>query len=251
MTVRAIILAAGTNSRLTSYANGVPKCLLTIGSSTILERQIGFLTKSGLKKEDIFVVSGYMDKKIEMVHDSLLLNRNYRETDNAYSLHIALDYLQKLPQVHSEDEVLVLDGDLVYDKSLILKVVKADYRNMLVTRKEQLLEGSKEEVVLVDDTGRINKIFRFSDENNKISGRMKTKEQFTYTGILKMSDSTARKFNWMLGEKKCWTEWYTMTLARLLYTVTFFNFLLPVASFCFDVDTKEDYEKVRDLLKEK
>jgi choline kinase len=250
MTVRAIILAAGTNSRLSSYANDVPKCLLTIGSSTILERQIGFLTKSGLKKEDVFVVSGYMSKKIGMIHDSLLLNRKYRGTDNAYSLHIALDHLQKLPEVHSEDEILVLDCDLVYDKSLISKVVKADSKNMLVTRKEHLLDGSKEEVVLVDDTGRINKIFCFSNEN-KSPGRMKSMEQFVYTGIFKMSDSTARKFNQILKEKKCWTEWYTAAFAYLLDTVTFFNFLLPATSFCFDVDTKEEYEKVRDSLEEK
>jgi choline kinase len=249
--VRAIILAAGTNSRISSYAHDVPKCLLRIDASTILERQIGFLTKSGLKKEDIFVVSGHMNEKIAMIHSSLLLNRNYRITDNAYSLYIALEFLHKLPQVRSEDEVLVLDGDLVYDRGLISKVVKDDCRNILVTRKEHLLNGSKEEVVLVDDTGRINNICRFSDVNNKNSGTMKFKKQLVYTGILKMSDSTARKFNQLLGEKKCWTYWYTMTLARLLDTVTFFSFLLPASSFCFDIDTSEDYEKVCKMLREK
>ena len=83
MTFRAIILAAGTNSRLRNYANNLPKCLLHIGSSTILERQIDFLTKSGLKREDIIVVSGHMDRIIRVVHKNLLLNRKYRETDNA------------------------------------------------------------------------------------------------------------------------------------------------------------------------
>jgi L-glutamine-phosphate cytidylyltransferase len=251
VTVRAIILAAGTNSRLRNYAIDVPKCLLPIGSSTILERQIGFLKKCGLKKDDIFVVSGHMDDKIRAVHDGLLLNRKYRETDNAYSLHIALAFLRKLPQVHPEDQVLVFDCDLVYDENLISKLIKADFTNLLVTRKENLPGTSKEEVVQVDETGKINKIFRFCDESSSLSNKTNSTEQFVYTGILKMSEGTAKKLDQILIGKKCWTQWYTAAFASLLNASTFFNFPLPGTSFCFDVDTKDDYDRIRDLLKEK
>ena len=48
----AIILAAGINSRLKNEID-IPKTLLKVGNSTILERQINALINAGIKKEDI------------------------------------------------------------------------------------------------------------------------------------------------------------------------------------------------------
>ncbi|MEM2143946.1 MAG: NTP transferase domain-containing protein [Candidatus Jordarchaeaceae archaeon] len=248
MVIRAIILAAGVNSRLGRYAKGLPKSLLPLGSLSLLERQLDFLINSGLRKKDIYVVSGYMASKIKLVHDNLILNEKYRETDNAYSLHIALDYLLKLPEVDPADQVIVLDCDLVYDKNLIPMITKTGGRNMLVTRKEHLLPGSKEEVVLVDDIGRVTQIFCFSDQSGHGSGKINSNEQFVYTGIMTLSNNAAWELNQMLRDKKFWTKWYTVPLSHLLSKVCFFNFPLSPPSFCFDVDTKEDYERARNLL---
>jgi choline kinase len=251
LTVRAIILAAGINSRLRNYVTDVPKCLLPIGSNTILERQIDFLIKSGLQKEDIIVVTGHMDEKIRLKYDGLLFNERYKETDNSYSLHIALSYLLKLPQFRSEDDVLVFDCDLIYHEDLLSKVINSESKNVLVTRKEHLPEMSREEVIFLDDVGRITKISRFCEEDSASSFKKNSQEQFVYTGILKMSGSAAKKLNQILLAKKSWTKWYTVAFAELFYTVSFFNFPLSGALFCCDVDTKEDYEKVCDLIKEK
>jgi choline kinase len=251
VTVRAIILAAGINSRLRNYAIDIPKCLLPIGSSTILERQIAFLIKSGVKRENIIVVSGHMDKKIRMFHSSSLFNSKYKETDNGYSLHIALANLQRLPEVLLEDEVIVLDCDLVYDENLISKVIKSKSRNILVTRKENLSDLSTEEIVILADTGRIRRISRFNDEKSKNSDKTGSNEQFVYTGILKMSFDTATKLDQILCEKEYWTKWYTSAFTTLLEAVEFFNFPLSGKLFCFDVDTKEDYEKISDMVNAK
>jgi len=62
--MKAVILAAGYNSRLKDIID-IPKTLLKIGSSTILERQINALINAGFAKQDIFVVAGYKHEMIK------------------------------------------------------------------------------------------------------------------------------------------------------------------------------------------
>lgn len=179
------------------------------------------------------------------------MNRKYNETDNAYSLHLALTHLHQLRRFCPRDEILVLDGDLVYDEGFIGGVIRGKPENMLVTRKGTYSEGSKDEVVLVDKSGRVREMSTPSSENSKILTNASADERFVYVGVLKMSNEAAGKLNWMLGRKRYWTAWYTVPLSRLLDKLTFFNFSLPESSFCLDIDTREDYERVRNFMEER
>ncbi|HOD37386.1 MAG TPA: NTP transferase domain-containing protein, partial [Candidatus Marinimicrobia bacterium] len=61
--MKVIILAAGNASRLASLANGSPKCLLPLGNTTILGKQLHNLEKVGLT--DVILSVGYKVEKVE------------------------------------------------------------------------------------------------------------------------------------------------------------------------------------------
>ena len=59
--MRAIILAAGSGSRLGQHTLDIPKALVDINGKSILERQISLLKKQGV--DEISVVTGYKKEK--------------------------------------------------------------------------------------------------------------------------------------------------------------------------------------------
>ena len=50
---QAIILAAGKGSRFNSLTKNIPKCLLVVGKTTILDRQIDILLRNGIDPKKI------------------------------------------------------------------------------------------------------------------------------------------------------------------------------------------------------
>ena len=58
----ALLLAAGTGSRLYPLTESEPKCLTLVNGTTILERLIDSLNENGFKR--LVVVTGYLENKI-------------------------------------------------------------------------------------------------------------------------------------------------------------------------------------------
>lgn len=110
--MKAIILAASRGKQLGELTKDIPKCMLTFGRETILERQIRLLGEVGVGSPDICVVAGYKAEKIKEIEGiSLIINNEYKVTDNSYSLWLALQSV--------DDDILVLDGDLVYEADVL------------------------------------------------------------------------------------------------------------------------------------
>lgn len=122
--MQAIMLAAGKGSRLGKYTKNNTKCMLDVHGETLLERAIDALLEAGIK--DFILVLGYkkdnvkkfikekeLDKKINITYVD---NDMYDTTNNIYSLYLAKDYL-------IQDDTILLESDLIYDKSIIKKLV--------------------------------------------------------------------------------------------------------------------------------
>ena len=54
---QAVILAAGQGSRLNHASNGVPKCLVKVGGTPLIEHQLGILEEVGIER--VCVVVGH------------------------------------------------------------------------------------------------------------------------------------------------------------------------------------------------
>ena len=97
----ALLLAAGTGSRLYPLTQNAPKCLTIVNGVSILERMISSLNLHGFKR--LVVVTGYLedhirdflgnqagDMKIDYVFSPL-----YETTNNIYSLWMAREVINE------------------------------------------------------------------------------------------------------------------------------------------------------------
>ncbi len=239
--MKAIILAAGVNSRIGGYID-VPKCLLPLGRSTILENQITSLTKAGLNPRDILIVVGHKQEMIKKVHPNTLFNPKFAEFDNGYSVYLALQHLLSDKNLKADEKFLILDGDLVYDKDLILQINKSDNENILVNKPIGYSLELKDEISIVDKNSKILKLF-IPSKQEPLNSEYSSKPLYSYIGIMKISKSVAEQLYEDL--KIFHQKWYTISLPKLVNTNNFYSFEVPkTLKYCFDVDTGEDLKKL-------
>lgn len=127
----ALLLAAGTGSRLQPLTDDLPKCLTEINGTTILERLV--LGLQAWEFERLVVVVGHMDGCLRDYLDNLVsgldgLTRGltieyvssakYRTTNNIYSLWAARHAIQ--------EPFLLLECDLIFDDALLGKMLEPD-----------------------------------------------------------------------------------------------------------------------------
>ena len=121
----AVLLAAGTGSRLQPATRAVPKCLSEINGVPILEQQVRCLRRWGFDR--LVMVVGHLERQVRdflsRTETGLVIeyvvNPRYRTTNNAYSLWLA--------QEKVSEPFLLLECDLFFKE--------ASLRNMLEPNK--------------------------------------------------------------------------------------------------------------------
>lgn len=134
----ALLLAAGTGSRLYPLTKSSPKCLTLVNEISILERLVTNLKNQGFKR--LVIVTGYQkecimeflgnrsgDLKIEYIHSPL-----YRTTNNIYSLWMARTIVN--------EPFVLFESDLVLNTSLLNEMVYPD--RMAVAEMQAWLDGT-------------------------------------------------------------------------------------------------------------
>lgn len=116
--IQAIILAAGKGSRFHDLTKKIPKCLLNIGNTTILDRQIDLLLENDI--HEIFVVTGYQSdlikKHLYKKNIKIIKNEKYDIFDNLYSFWCVKNFITT--------DFICIYGDLVFDSELLLEFLK-------------------------------------------------------------------------------------------------------------------------------
>ncbi len=242
--MKAIILAAGANSRLGDFID-IPKCLLPLKESTILENQINSLAKAGLGKEDILVVVGHKAEMIQKVHKNTLFNPKFAEFDNGYSVYLALGYLLNGKILDDSEKILILDGDLVYDEDIIKKINSLNRENVLVNKPIKYSKELKDEISITDEKGKILELI-IPSKQNPLHQKYSATPLYSFTGIMKISKNVAVQLHEKL--KTSYQKWYTLPLPDLTLANSFYSFEVPKSlKYLFDVDTKEDMDKLSDI----
>lgn len=145
----ALLLAAGTGSRLLPLTKKSPKCLTLVNETSILERLIKSLNQNGFKR--LVVVTGHLEEcirnylatragnlTIEYVFSPL-----YKTTNNIYSLWMARKTIH--------EPFLLIESDLVFDPSLLTEMVYPD--RIAIAGMKPWLNGS---TVTIDASNTIN-----------------------------------------------------------------------------------------------
>ena len=143
--MKLIILAAGVGSRLKPITLKKPKCLLEIGSTTIMDRIINQFKNYGVKKT--LIVTGHLSKKINNIYkDKLKLIHypRYKYTNNFHTLwHIRKEL---------NDDSIICFSDLIVDDKIIKKLLKSKYEataliDSSVLRKDTMMINHKKNIL--------------------------------------------------------------------------------------------------------
>jgi len=111
--MRAIILGAGSGSRMGQHTRDIPKVLLDINGKSILERQISLLREHGVN--EIFVVTGYKREKHVLKDIEYIFNPRYSETEQLASMMVA--------RTKVSDDVLIIFGDIIFDSQILQQIL--------------------------------------------------------------------------------------------------------------------------------
>ncbi|NQU33455.1 MAG: phosphocholine cytidylyltransferase family protein [Bacteroidetes bacterium] len=149
----ALLLAAGTGSRLLPLTKNSPKCLTLLNETSILERLVNNLKKQGFKR--LVIVTGYkkecimdllgsksQDLTIEYINNPL-----YRTTNNIYSLWMARNMIN--------EPFVLFESDLVLTTSLLDEMVFPD--KMAIAEMQPWLDGT---TVSVNEMHRVTKFHK-------------------------------------------------------------------------------------------
>ena len=131
--MHCVILAAGTASRLRPLTNSTPKCLLNVGTRSILERAIRAVFHAGVIHFTVVVgfqdwmVKNFLKRNFPSLDFTFVVNNQFNTTNNAFSLLLAREEIEG-------HELLLLDGDVVFDDELIPLLIKSPHQSCLAVR---------------------------------------------------------------------------------------------------------------------
>ena len=134
----ALLLAAGTGSRLYPFTENMPKCLTEVNGISILERLVTSLAMKGFKR--LVIVTGHMDNCIVDFLGSqtagmtieYVFSPRYKTTNNIYSLWIAREAIK--------EPFMLIESDIVFDESLLDNMVYPD--RIAVARMQPWMNGT-------------------------------------------------------------------------------------------------------------
>jgi len=163
--MQALILAAGTGSRLGKHTKENTKCMLEINGSTLIEQALDKLSNIGIKK--LILVVGYkkenliahLGNKYKNIEIEYVENPIYDTTNNIYSLYLAKEQL-------AQDDTILLESDLLFEEKIIADLINDKRPSLAVVDKYQAwMDGTA--VTLANDDSILGfygkKAFRFQD----------------------------------------------------------------------------------------
>jgi len=125
--MKAIILNSGIGKRMRPFTNDNPKCLAKLNGKTILEHEIENLIYCGINEMIITTgpfedkIKEVMEKKFPDVKVTYVKNTKYKSTNYIYSMWLIKDMI--------DDDIILLHGDMVFDKVLLSTLIKSKCLN--------------------------------------------------------------------------------------------------------------------------
>lgn len=234
-----VILAAGMAKRLRPLTDERPKCLLTVGSRTLLQRTVDSLVGAGIT--ELVVVTGY---RAEMVRDFLkahyptltihfLHNADYANNNNIFSLWMTRPYTEG-------QDFLLLDSDILFDPQIIPTLLRTEGSALSLNRHEL---GDEEIKVIVDDKNQVLEISKTCSPQEAIGESV---------GIEKMtaeySSALFPELEQMIEREGLVDVFYERAFERLISQGHTFQVVDTTQFFSIELDTVEDFENAKKLI---
>lgn len=235
--MKALILNSGLGRRMGVMTSEQPKCMTEISATeTILSRQLQLLSNAGIT--EVIITTGYYDdvlikycKSLNMIEDiTFVKNPLYAETNYIYSIYCAKDYL--------DDDILLMHGDLVFEESVLDKLL--DYPNSCM-KVSSTMDLPQKDFKAVVRNGRVEKVgiefFNDAVEAQALYKLNRDDWKVWLNEIVLYCDN---------GKKSCYAEnaLNEVTVQCAIYAVDVKDML------CSEIDTREDLVIIQNKLKE-
>ena len=235
--MKAIILAAGYGSRLRPITDERPKCMVEVNNVKIVEKQISNLLHNGIKLEDIIIVTGYKNEKIEKYLNevyngiNIVENKDYDKTNNMYSLYLTKEYVK-------DESFILMNADVYYEEGIIRELINSKYDNAIVCDDGRYIEESM-------------KITKSNNIINHISKQITEQEAYGVSiDVYKISNQAGKKlFNIIddiINVKKDLNSWTEVALDILLKEENFYS--LDMKYKWVEIDNYDDLKLAEEIF---
>ena len=234
-----VILAAGMAKRLRPLTYERPKCLLTVGQRTLLQRTVDGIIAAGIS--ELVVVTGY---RAQMIRDFLtshypdltihfIDNPDYAHNNNIFSLWLTRPYTDG-------KDFLLMDSDILFDPQILPEVLKQPGSVLALNRHEL---GEEEIKVILDADGRVVEISKVCSIEKAIGESV---------GIEKMtadySKALFKELEQMIEGEGLIDVFYERAFERLIPQGHTFRIVDTTDFFSIELDTVEDFENAQKLI---
>lgn len=246
-----IILAAGQGTRLRPITDEIPKCMVKVNSKPMLNWQLDTLQSIGI--ENIIVVTGYKENKINDPRITKVYNEDYASTNMIYSLFCAEQYM--------DGHIIITYGDIIYSERVLKKLIE-DEKDIVIASDEEwqaYWESRCEDPLSDAETFKKGKNFIVKSLGNKAKCVEEIEGQFI--GMVKLSPKGTERFkaeyynckNQADCSKNAWGSGRDLKNAYMTDLLNHFAsngelYFNPIHRGWFEVDDPEDLEIVSDSL---
>lgn len=242
--MNAVILAAGVASRLRPLTDSTPKCLLTLGGKTILQRTVDNLLTNGV--DSLVIVTGYLREQIvqfmrmqyPQLRPTFIHNDVYATTNNIYSLWLARDAVRG-------DDMLLLDSDILFDRRIVTALLDSPHTDCLALNRD-IAVGEEEIKVRLDGNSRVLEISK-TVAIDAAAGESIGIERFSAPFVEGLYDLLAD----MIEQEELVGIFYEAAFERMIERGSALHAVDISAFPCMELDTVEDFHAAdRDIIPE-
>ena len=158
----ALLLAAGTGSRLAPLTDRMPKCLVPVNEISILERLVDDLRVHNFKRLVIVVghqadsIRNFLGNRAGGMKITYITSPVYKTTNNIYSLWLARKEI--------DEPFLLIESDLVFDPKMLTGMLQPD--RIAVSKLQPWMNGTTVTINSHQKITAFQKDIQKSDDNH-------------------------------------------------------------------------------------
>lgn len=229
----ALLLAAGTGSRLFPLTQNSPKCLTLVHDKSILERLINNLKSQGFNR--LVIVTGhqkesimdYLGKKSGDISIEYVYSPLYKTTNNIYSLWMARNIIN--------EPFVLFESDLVLNSTLLDDMVYPD--RMAVALMQPWLNGTTVSI------NKVNMVTKFHKGTTDSYSDIRYKTVNIYSFSLLSWQAIVKRLNQYITKESV-NCYYETVFAEMID-----NKSLAFESVSFDHKPWYEIDTIKDLAK--
>jgi len=237
--MKAVIFNSGLGKRMGDLTKNNPKCMVRLSNGeSIFERQIRLLSEEGIK--DFLITTGPFEEQLkEIVSSEHFKNLNFTFVNNPIYDKTNYIYSMFLAKEHFNDDVLMLHGDLVFNRKLVKDIFDDTRTNLATVYHNKNLPGKDFKARIVNGYVREVSINIFDDDC------------FAFQPMYKLSCDTISK--WLDEVSNFVSEGVTEVYAENAFNkisneLSVEEFLCD-SYFIDEVDNEEDLKRVSEEIK--